>query len=239
MHVLGVDAGGTKTIALLANARGEIVAQARGDGANRQAHGGVEGEQTLHAVIDEVLSAHPVTPEAACLGMAGVDRERDGRTIRAIMRRLGFKERALIVNDALIALVAGAGMGPGLVLVSGTGSIAYGVNPDGLAARSGGWGTALGDEGSSYWIGRRALVAVMREGDGRGPATQLTGLVLEHFSISRPQDLVAIIYDGTPAARTIAELGATVERARAEGDAVATEILREAAAELALAASSV
>ena len=132
MHVLGVDAGGTKTVALLADDGGAIVAEARADGANLQVHGELGVEKTLHAVINDVLRAHPVHPMAACLGMAGVDRERDGEIIRDIMRRLGFKERTLIVNDALIALVAGAGIGPGLVLVSGTGSIAYGVSPRAL-----------------------------------------------------------------------------------------------------------
>src|SRR5262245_52146687 len=171
MHVLGVDAGGSKTVALLADRNGQVVAEARGGGANLQVHGELEVEKTLHAVIDELLSAHHVTPAAACLGIAGVDRERDGQTIRSVVRRLGFRERVLVVNDALIALVAGGGIGPGLVLVSGPGSIAYGVSPDGVAARAGGWGSALGDEGSAYWIGRRALAAVTRQADGRGPTT--------------------------------------------------------------------
>ncbi len=196
------------------------MAEARGGGANLQVHGELEVEKTLHAVIDELLSAHQITPAAACLGIAGVDRERDGQTIRHVIRRLGFRERALIVNDALIALVAGGGIGPGLVLVSGTGSIAYGVSPDGVAARAGGWGSALGDEGSAYWIGRRALAAVTREADGRGPATRLTALVLEQMSLSRPQQLIAAIYDGRHDPRAIAELAATVERARSEGDVV-------------------
>ena len=99
--------------------------------------------------------------------------------IRDIMRRLGFRSNTLIVNDALIALVAGAGASPGVVVISGTGSIAYGVSHHGVAARAGGWGPTLGDEGSGYWIGRRALAAVMRDADGRGPRTDLTPLVLE------------------------------------------------------------
>lgn len=239
MHVLGVDAGGSKTVALLADAEGRVVAEARSGGANLQSHGELEVEKTLHSVIEEVLATDGTPPVAACLGMAGVDRERDGQTIRHIMRRLGFKERALIVNDALIALVAGAGIGPGLVVVAGTGSIAYGVNAEGVAARAGGWGSALGDEGSAYWIGRRALAAVTREVDGRGPATQLTDLILEHFSIRHPYQLVAAIYEARPGPRDIAALAATVERARSEGDAVAADILTGAAAELALSAASV
>lgn len=240
MHVLGIDGGGTKTTALLADAGGRIVGEGRAAGANLQAHGELEVEKVLHGVIDLALGERPVAPAAVCLGMAGVDREGDLQVIREIMKRLGFRSRTLIVNDALIALVAGnGGIGPGIVLVSGTGSIAYGVSKRGVAARAGGWGSSLGDEGSGYWIGRRALAAVVRDADGRGPRTALTPLVLAHFGLERPEQLVAEIYDNVTGRRAIASLGATLERARAEGDLVASEILRDAATELSLAAASV
>ncbi|MSO61324.1 MAG: ATPase [Acidobacteria bacterium] len=245
MHVLGIDAGGTKTTALLADADGRVVGEGRAGGANLQAHGELEVEKVLHHVIDLAVEGHPA-PAAVCLGLAGVDREGDGEVIRGIMRRLGFRAHTVIVNDALIALVAGVPLregssevSQGLVLISGTGSIAYGVNQHGLAARAGGWGTSLGDEGSGYWIGRRALKAVARDADGRGPHTRLTPLVLAHFSLSRPEQLVSEIYDQAQGKRAIASLGATVEQARAEGDIVATEIMRQAADELTLAAASV
>ena len=174
-----------------------------------------------------------------CLGIAGVDRGDDAATIGGVMRRLGFRDRTLIVNDALIALVAGAGQPTGVVLVAGTGSIAYGVNPAGIAARSGGWGPVLADEGSGYWIGRRALVAIMRNADGRGPRTALTPMVLERFGLARPDDLVNEVYEGPERRQLVATLGPLVEEARAGGDAVAAEILREAAIELVHAAGSV
>ena len=239
MHVLGIDAGGSKTVALLADASGRVVGEGRAGGANLQAHGELEVEKVLHAVIDQAIGDQAVAPSALCLGMAGVDREGDAQIIRAVMRRLGFKAHTLIVNDALIALVAGTGTGVGLVLVSGTGSIAFGVSARGTASRAGGWGAALGDEGSGYWVGRRALSAVARDADGRGPRTRLTALILAHYGLTRPQQLVAEIYDHAHGRQGVAALGEVVERAHAEGDMVASEILREAAAELALAASSV
>lgn len=246
MHVLGIDAGGTKTVALLADVDGRVIGEGRAGGANLQAHGELEVEKVLHHVIDLAMKGQDNAPAAVCLGLAGVDREGDSEVIRGIMRRLGFRHRTLIVNDALIALVAGVPLrddsstvSPGVVLIAGTGSIAYGVNAGGHAARAGGWGTALGDEGSGYWIGRHALAAVVRDADGRGPRTRLTPLVLAHFSISRPEQLVSEIYDHAQGKRAIASLGETVENARAEGDAVATEIMRKAADELTLAAASV
>ncbi|MGE3488466.1 MAG: N-acetylglucosamine kinase [Vicinamibacterales bacterium] len=246
MHVLGVDAGGSKTVALLADGDGRIVGEGRSGGANLQAHGELEVEKVLHHVIDLAMRGYGGAPAAVCLGLAGVDREGDGEIVRGIMRRLGFRTHTLIVNDALIALVAGVPLrpgvstaAPGVVLICGTGSIAYGVNPQGHAARAGGWGTSLGDEGSGYWIGRRALEAVARDADGRGPHTRLTPLVLAHFSLSRPEQLVSEIYDHAQGKRAIASLGETVELARAEGDIVATEIMRKAVDELTLAAASV
>ena len=239
MHVLGIDAGGTKTVALLAEADGRIVGEGRAGAANLATEGELEVEKILHTVIEQATDGRDVVFAGVCLGMAGVDRKDDGQILRALMRRLGFRTKTLIVNDALIALVAGAGDGPGLVVVSGTGSIAYGVNHRGLAARAGGWGPTLADEGSAYWIGRRALVAVMRAADGRGPRTELTPMVLNHFSLPRPDSLVAEIYHHPQSRRSIASLGLVVEQARAAGDTVAVEIMTDAANELALAATSV
>lgn len=238
MRVLGIDAGGSKTTALLADGDGRVLAEAREGGANLQGHGELEVEKVLHAVIDRVLDGGPL-PAAMCLGMAGVDREGEGDVIRGIMRRLGFKARTLVVNDALIALLAGASDGVGLVLIAGTGSIAYGVSARGVAARAGGWGAMLGDEGSGYWIGRRALAAVARGADGRGPATSLTTLVLRHLDIGRPDDLVRVVADGAHGRRAVAAVGTLVEQARAGGDPVAIGILNDAVDELVRAAAAV
>src|SRR5258705_13751437 len=165
MHVLGIDAGGTKTVCLLADEQGTIVSEGRGGGANLQSSGELAVEKVLHEVMEIAIGDRAITPSAICLGIAGVDRENDERTVRAIMRRIGYKSRVLVVNDALIALVAGAEDSPGIVVIAGTGSIVYGRNAAGEAARAGGWGHMIGDEGSGYWIGREALAA----GVGRPP----------------------------------------------------------------------
>jgi N-acetylglucosamine kinase-like BadF-type ATPase len=239
MHVLGIDAGGTKTIALLADGDGHIVSEGRAGAANLQTEGELEVEKILHTVIDRATDGREVTPAAVCLGMAGVDREDDARVMRGIMRRMGYRLNTLIVNDALIALVAGAGARPGVVMVAGTGSIAYGVSPRGVAARAGGWGPILGDEGSGYWVGRRALAAVMRDADCRGPRTALTPLVLRHFGLPHPHALVPEIYHQPQGRRAVASLAVVVDHARAEGDPVATEIMTLAADELSLAGAAV
>ncbi len=239
LHVLGLDAGGTKTVCLLADAHGQVLAEARGPGANLQAAGELEVEKVLHQVMDEALGDRPIVPAAICLGIAGVDRDDDAAVVQGIMRRIGFKARVVVTNDALVALVAGAGHGPGVVVIAGTGSIAYGRNRANRAARAGGWGYVLGDEGSGYWIGRLALRAVVREADGRGRPTSLTPKVLGHFHVARPQDLVHEVYYRHLPPSAIAALARYVQEARDERDAVATGILDSGARELVLCTASV
>lgn len=239
MHVLGIDAGGTKTVCLLANERGLIVSEGRGPGANLRASGELAVEKVLHEVMETAIGERSIVPAAICIGIAGVDRDEDAQTVRSIMRRIGYKSRVQVVNDALVALVAGADEAPGIVIVAGTGSIVYGRNAMFEAARAGGWGPALGDEGSGYWIGREALAAAVRAVDGRGPATRLTADVLAHFHIDDPSQLPQVVYDRDLPGPGIAALGPLVQRACERHDVVATRVLERAADELALAAGSV
>src|SRR3954465_12672225 len=239
MHVLGIDAGGTKTICLLADEHGTIVSEGRGAGANLHTAGELAVEKVLHEAMEAAIGDRSIVPAAICLGIAGVDRDDESRTVRAIMRRIGYKSRVLVVNDALIGLVAGARDEPGIAINSGTGSIVYGRNAAFEAARAGGWGHMIGDEGSGYWIGREALAAVMRAADGRGPATRLTREILSHFGVDDESRLPRIVYDRELPRVSVAALGPIVQPAPGQGDAVAGRILERAADELVLAAESV
>ena len=239
MHVLGIDVGGTKTVCLLANEAGTILAEAREAGANLQGVGELALEKVLHNVMEAALAGHRVMPSAICLGIAGVDRAHDQVVVRGIMDRIGYKAAILIVNDALIALQAGIGDAAGIVIVSGTGSIAYGRNAHGEAARAGGWGYVLGDEGSGYWIGRRALRAVVRHADGRGRETSLTPRLLGHFGLTGAAELIHRVYHEAVAPRDIGALARYVQQARDAGDVVAAGILDHACEELVAAAAAV
>src|ERR1700730_11477056 len=108
MHVLGIDAGGTKTVCLLADSRGAVVSEGRGPGANLHTAGELAVEKVLHEVMETAIGDRDISPVAICLGVAGVDRADEARTVGAIMRRIARHSRVLVVNDALIALVAGA-----------------------------------------------------------------------------------------------------------------------------------
>ena len=239
MAVLGIDVGGSKTVCLLADDTGAIMAEGREEGANLQGAGELALEKVVHSVMERTLGGTGLSPAAICLGIAGVDRATDEAVVRGIMRRIGYQARILVVNDALIALQAGVGDGPGIVIVSGTGSIAYGRNADGEASRAGGWGYVLGDEGSGYWIGRLALRAVVRHADGRGRITSLTPRLLSHFGAERASDLINKVYHEEMGPRAIAALAKYVQEAREDGDMVATAILNQAADELMTAAAAV
>jgi N-acetylglucosamine kinase-like BadF-type ATPase len=239
IHVLGIDAGGTKTVCHLADEHGTLVAEARAGGANLQAAGELQVEKVLHDVMDAALGERDIVPAAICLGIAGVDRPDDAAVVRGIMRRIGFKARALVVNDALVALEAGAPGEAGVVIISGTGSIAYGRNRRNQGARAGGWGHVLGDEGSGFWIGRAAMRAVLREADRRGPRTALTPLLLRHFGVSEAQSLIHEVYQNRLAPSAIGALAECVQAAFTMGDDAATGILRAAADELEAAGLSV
>jgi N-acetylglucosamine kinase-like BadF-type ATPase len=239
MHVLGIDAGGTKTVCYLADEGGRVVGESRGGPANLHAVGEAGVEEVLRAVIAEAIGGQKVVPSALCVGMAGAERDTDRRAVERVLRRAGFDGRVLVVNDAFVALSAGVGEGPGVVLVSGTGSIVYGRSARGLAARAGGFGRIFGDEASGYWLGRRALQAVARSSDGRGPKTRLTPLVLAHFGVSQAWDLIQQVNTRVSEHGLVSALAHVVETARAEGDAVAAAILEDAAQELVTAGGCV
>jgi N-acetylglucosamine kinase-like BadF-type ATPase len=236
-YVLGLDAGGTKTVALLAEESGLVVGEARAGGANLLTHGELEVEKTLHDLIERVAGERPLS--AICLGMAGVDRAQDEAVMRGILRRLGNRQPVRVVNDAVIALVAGAPARVGIVVLSGTGSIAYGADGQGRTARAGGLGWLLADEGSAQWLGREALRAAARSADGRGPETALLPLVFEAFKVGSLAELVPAVYERSVRPNQLGQLAWTIEAALQQGDAVAAQVLEDGATELARAVRAV
>jgi N-acetylglucosamine kinase-like BadF-type ATPase len=236
-YVIGIDAGGTKTMGLLADGTGKVVSKMRSGGANLRVKGELAVEKTLFEVIDSLEAPEPIA--ALCLGIAGVGQPEEEQVIRDVLRRLGQRQPIRVVNDAFVALVAGAPAGVGIVVVAGTGSIAYGVGPDGKTARSGGWGYLLGDEGSAFWLGHAAVRQGIRAADGRGPATILYDRICEKLGIEETSGLVEWFYDQELSRNRVAELASLVEAASKEGDAAADDLLDQAAKHLARAAWAV
>ncbi len=249
---LGVDGGGTNTRAMIFRVAADpsvhlseyLVGEGRAAAANFHRVGVEAATQSVTTAIilacrQANIAPHQIT--AACIGLAGVSHPDNHRkmydAIEAALPALSFT----LETDARIALAGATAGKPGIVIIAGTGSIAYGVNQDGEVARAGGWGPTLGDEGSGTYIGRRALEAVMTAYDyRRHEETALTEKVCRFFNVKTPPELPAVIYN--PDANVlpqIAQLSKLVVETAQAGDAVAIEILKDAAHELARAIKAV
>jgi N-acetylglucosamine kinase-like BadF-type ATPase len=231
--ILGIDGGGSHTIAVLAERAeaGRIVGRGQAGPSNIQS----VGDAALQALEEAVAGAFadagmPVgSVAAAALGLAGVDHPDSAAVIRAWAKRLGLAERVSVENDSVLLLAAGTPEGWGLAVVAGTGSIAFARNPDGRVERAGGWGYLFGDEGSAYGLAIAGLRAVARAADGCAPATTLTSGLLSQMGLKEPLEMIDAVYRGSWDRARLATLAPLVCQAAEAGDAVAAEIVAQQA----------
>ena len=236
-YFVGLDGGGSKTSAVLVNDRFEALGHGLAGPSNYLRVGIAEATDSVANAIEHALKTSGIKPDGVKFtycGIAGSDHPRHRERLVEALRYMFPKNNFTVDSDASIALTAGVGFGPGVVVIAGTGSVAFGRNAANEHARAGGWGPTLGDEGSAYTIGRRGLSAVARSFDGRGPATLITELLCSNHRICDPQDLPWFIYSPTTHASDIAVHCRTVIEAAEKGDRVALDILREEGAELGL-----
>lgn len=242
-YVIGVDGGGTKTAAVLVDATGQVCGQGTAPSSNHNDVGLSAAIAALHEALSQaVAGAHKTFADvdAVCLCLAGVDRLDDRARVAAAVRATIYPfARLLIYNDAAGALAAGTGRLLGIVVIAGTGTIAYGYDAQGRTARAAGWGALLADHGGGFWIGLEGLHAVVRAADGRGPATALSERLLAHLGLHAPEDLIAWTYGAPFEWRRFAALAPVVTEAARAGDAIAVAILRRAGEHLAESALAV
>jgi len=238
---LGVDGGQSGTTAVIGDQDGRILGTGDAGPCNHAAAG--EGRAKLErAVTGSVaaacaqagLDAGAVRFEAACFGMSGGPD--DKREILAAALRV---ETLVVTNDAVIALAGATAAGQGIITIAGTGSIAFGRNPAGRTARAGGWGYVFGDEGGGFDIARRAARAVLRLEEGWGPPTVLRQSLLEATGAPSANHMLHSFYTPDWPRSRVAALARLVDAAAVEGDAVALDILRGAAQQLATLAEAV
>lgn len=232
---LGVDGGQSRTKAVVGDAEGRIVGRGGAGPCNHV--GAAEGRAKLTGALTEAvdqalepLGVNLATARfaAACFGMSGGPADK-----RRIIGELVRAERIDVTTDAAIALLGGAAGAPGVVVIAGTGSMAYGRNSDGRVARAGGWGYVFGDEGGAFDIVRQALRAALRHEEGWGPATALTELLLAESGAADVNDLLHRFYTDAFPRPKVAAYSGLVDRAAAEGDPAALDVLRKAGEELA------
>ena len=239
--VLGLDAGGTHVTALLADAAGQTLGQGRGGPANPRAVPWPAVEAALREAAEAAFAQAGwpwQPPRVAVVGMAGATTPALQASFGERLQAAGLAERVRVVEDARIAVAGATESGEGVILISGTGVNAFGVY-QGRTARASGWGYLVGDEGSGFDIGRRALQAVLWAYDGRGPATQLTPALLAAWDAPTPEQLLDHIYIIPVPRDRIAALAQLVAQVARDGDAVAGAIYAEGGRQLGLAAAAV
>jgi N-acetylglucosamine kinase-like BadF-type ATPase len=231
--VVGVDGGGSKTRLILATSAGEELATVEGGRSAMRPGDAAKSAATISLLLSEALAvadAANSVPTIIYGGFAGVGREEERRDLEAELDRLRIAEEVVVDSDAAIALVDAFRDGPGIIVLSGTGSIAYARGVDGSHVRCGGWGPVFGDEGSGAWLGKRALGVVAAAADGREAATALTGSILTAAEVNTAEELIPWAIAASTA--TIASLAPVVIATAAAGDARANALVSLAAEEL-------
>ena len=232
-YFLGIDGGGTRTTAWLADERKRILARAASGPANPLKVGFDASKREILGAAQQarhqarLKNSHVL--DAVTVGLAGVDRPQvHGRLFRWLRRAIPAHHH-LLTSDAAITLRAAIGDSPGVIVISGTGSISFARDERGRVLRSGGWGAPLDDAGSGYDLGRKAIIAALRDYDGRGPYTQLTRKICLALKIS---DITQVILQPlTP--HDIAALFPLVLAAARRRDFVAQQLCEEAGRDLA------
>jgi N-acetylglucosamine kinase-like BadF-type ATPase len=240
---LGIDGGQSSTTALIGEKTGDQAGRVLGTGRAGPCNHAAAGDgrrKFLAAIADSVHEAAKAAGindpafEAACLGLSGGPDDKEAlakETIRA--------EHYLITHDAHIALAGATGGLPGIIVIAGTGSMVFGRNASGVTARAGGWGYIFGDEGGAFDLVRQALRAILRNEEGWGPPTALRHSLLDASGAPDANQLLHWLYTDEYPRDRIAGWANLIDHAALAGDAVASDILRSAAQQLAALAAAV
>lgn len=241
-YVIGVDGGGTKTEFVIIDYSGNVIGRAKGDSTNYQAVGGKKLKEELVKGFNSIMNTTNVASnkiEHIFLGLAGAGRESDRKEITALFGDTEFDKKITVDSDAMVALAGAFGTSPGIIIISGTGAICFGKNSEGRIFRAGGWGYLLGDEGSGHFIGREAIIAALKDLDGRGEKTKLRDRIENHFNLKSIDQIIPHIYQNRIDRVAIADLAPIVFELTNQGDSVAEEIIRRAGKELGILAKAV
>ena len=235
--VLGLDGGGTQTRAALADLAGQVIGTGLAGACNLAAVTSPEALAAALAAADGALrQAGRSRGDVAsvCAGVAGVSyTDRRAQFLRSLQDAFP-KAQVTVEPDYVIALSGATGGAPGVIVIAGTGSAAYGENAAGETHRTGAYGYLIDDSGSGYGVGRAALAAVLQAADGTGPATTLTSRFFDALELNSPADIVPAVYSGSLSRVAIAGLSRVVAEAAAEDqDPVARALLLRAGGTLA------
>lgn len=234
---IGVDGGGSKTRAAVVDSALHVLGRGTAGPSNISSRSESEVLDAIVAAVDQALSQAGIgrnSIQQFGFGLAGVESAAARATVQHALAR-EFPDRLLHITTDARAALAGALVhadGAGMILIAGTGTVAFGRNRTGREARAGGYGWVVGDEGGGFWIGRLALDHVVRALDGRAPETLLSGLLQKRLGLRSIEDIVQYVYRPGMLPSVVAAVAPVVVEAVAAGDPVSRGILDRAAAEV-------
>ena len=234
---LGIDGGGSKTTCVVGD-EAAILGRSTTSGSNVLKVGEKSARQALQEAIERACAQANLTPaqiQRSCIGLAGAARTEVREIVQRILAEI-LPSSFEIISDMEIALEAAFGKGPGVVVISGTGSVAYGRNPKGQTVRAGGWGHAISDEGSGYWIGKTAVATAVNEGED-SKDTCLLKMIAKAWGVSTHQQVVKVA-NSVPMP-DFAALFPIVQQAAEKQNKQAITVLTSAGEELAKLADAV
>jgi len=232
-YVIGVDGGGTKTEAALANFEGKILKLVRTGPSNPRNVGIEQCIFNISEAIKKLKKGKKIS--AIFIGSPALEEEFKSMK-KKILRRLNFKEKIKIGSDQIVAFKSGTDEKDGIVLISGTGCVCHGWK-NGKEAKTSGWGW-LDDEGSGFWAGQKGFQAVFKELDERGPKTKITKLIFKEWKLKNKENLLRKIYSKDSILK-ISLISRIVDKAANRGDRIAKNIMIEAGQELAESAITI
>lgn len=250
-YILGLDGGGTKTVIAAADLNGKIIAEIefgstnfKGIGVENSKKNFIEGFLRLAGNLKSDSDNSEPFFESSCFGLAGLNTDCDRKIFYEIILNDTVKpflnlDKVVLCNDSVIGLAAGTHKKNGIIIICGTGSNCYGINEEGMHAKTTGWDYILGDEGSGTSMGFKTLRAIMKAYDGRGPQTMLIKTVFEYIGINNIDELNSWVYDKPFSKDRFASLSLPLCNTAEMGDKVAINILKEEAKEVILSIKTV
>lgn len=227
---MGIDGGGSNLRVVVATQDLRVVGESHAGTINPS----VIGHETAAGLIRQHMQAaienahlQPADIRAVCIGVAGASADHSADWLCEVVGSITPNAKIRPSADQEIALVGAHDKREGILILAGTGSIAYGVNPAGQVAVVGGWGYLLGDEGSGYWLGLSALKAISQASERRAAKTTLTESVLHELNLEKPRDLIRWLY-AEPRNAAIAQLAPVVIEQADVGDAVSSDLVADA-----------
>jgi len=233
-HYIGIDGGGTHSRLAAIGVDKEILARTSGGSTNLNSLSEYAVSCNIQTLLDPIEDAGIRLRDCLgiCIGSAGASTGDNAALLDEIFRDIGYTCKVKVMNDAELVLTTETGGKPGVIIVSGTGSVGYAVDKNGAIIRAGGWGHIIDDGGSGYRIGMDAIKAAMMAYDGRGQQTMLASMVAEFLGFDSLDQVTSYVYGIDFAKAKIAEVAMLVAYAASQGDTVAIAIEKHAAAEI-------